>query len=314
MSHYFQQLLTSSGLVQPVLSVPSLPTNAPHSAADFTEVSEETTSVTPPGPSFVSPREVTSGFATSPEVRTTRTTRDAPPAPTPVHPEPGVVEIISSQVEEHVIRPQPTVAVSAQPPAGTAPVSSAGESSKPTAQIAPAPTTATGPAQPSTRKPAANTPAASPAPSSSSAGIPSHDELIQHVFRWVAQNPTDLTPPALGPSSSTTTEPARSTPLNPTIRPATVSSVQSSEHPFAPPARASERPSTGTKPPAPAVAAESSVEISIGTLQIQVEAPPAPAAKLSRRPATSRTTGAQSPAVMQRPAIDLNRLRRGFYI
>lgn len=313
MSHYFQQLLTSSGLVQPVLSVPSLQANAPHSATDFTEISEET-SVTPPEPSFVSPREVTSGFAATPAIRTTHTTRDSQPAPTPASSEPGVVEISSPRLVEHVIRPLPTVAVSAKPPVVTAPVSSAGESSKNNARIFPAPATATGPANPSTRKPASTAAAAAPAATPSPAGIPSHDELIQHVFRWVAQNPTDLTPPALSNSSSATSEPAQSAPLNPTMRLATMSGVPGSEHQFAPPALASGRPSARMKPPAPVAAAESSVEISIGTLQIQVEAPPAPAAKPSRRPTTPRTSGAQSPAVMQRPAIDLNRLRRGFYI
>ena len=312
MSLYLQQLLTSSGLVQPVMMASSLPTNAPTAPADIAEISEEIPAIPPQ--SSIAPRLVTETpvYQSTTDSGTAHPKNDRLPPPARADAEPGVVEIISSHIEETITRPDPLTAVSVKP-ARVAPTASPANKTR-NAPAAPAPTAATAPEKSSAGE-SAVTITATPlvTKQASPEGVPSADELVQHVFRWVAQNPADRTPPALNDYSSAAAEPAKSVAPKPTVHPSIVTAAHSPEPQTAAPDRAPERPRTRTHPPAPAVAVESTVEISIGTLQIQVEAPPATAAKPTRRPAVPRPAGAAA-TVLPRPAIDLNRLRRGFYL
>lgn len=230
--------------------------------------------------------------------------RDPPRAPIAVSvQEAGVVEIVSDVALAAASSPAGSVRPPPVPP--TAPLSALTTSEA-------TPTDVSGSARPKIVSIAVEPPPAAP---SSAPLSPTSGELIQHVLRWVGQNPQTVLPPALVERSTPIApaqaiapapaqpEPARSIIAAPSMRGAAPST------PSPVPAR-----SAPPRAPSPAVAAaahEASVEISIGTLQIHVDAPPAP--KPVRRPAAPRPPVRGQPAAVA-PAIDLNRLRRGFYL
>jgi hypothetical protein len=314
-SHYFQQLLTSSGLMQPVILASASPASFSASPADLTEIHEEM-SATPPAATMRPTPEPTREFVPASSTRASQVTLDSRTNPAPVLSAPGVVEIISSAA---ITATTPTPATTAlrplapTPPPAHSPTSfPPGISVEPIAVAHNAPATdLVSPAGKST------TPSAALIPER----LPTSDELIQHVLRWVGQNPTHITPPELKlrpatqSKDSAPTESTSST-AAPTIRLAPVLATQEIIRPAPAPAAPANPPPARAQsaPPAPEAVAPS-VEISIGTLQIQVEAAPAPAAKPPRRPAPPRNSGAPkySPAI-SRPPVDLNRLRRGFYL
>jgi hypothetical protein len=301
-SHYFQQLLACSGLVRTVPALASASTvplgSAPSTA--FSEITEET--VAPPAGPISDPTTAPADDSIS----LPPSSLDSQPSRPAAILESGVIEIStgapSSFPSSSLKTANPAIASS---PAGSPGGLPAVEPLSPPAQRS----------QPSDAG-SKNVPSL----------LPSSDELIQHVFRWVGQNPADLTPPALVgrmPAVIPTT-PTESSPPLAAVPPAATASTQvtrptaeSSFSPGAPrqqPGGNRELPPPRPSPAPPATISESSIEISIGMLQIQVEAPPGPA-KALRRPAPPRAPRAPALApAAQRPAIDLNRLRRGFYL
>lgn len=313
MSHYFQQLLTSSGALAP-RSAPTSRAIAPMAApvADFSEEVEK----------IISSAEPSSvGFDATP----------APPSPPRSSPgEPPAASASSDIREAGVLEITPLVshpAPVASRVTHPAPVPVSVESSVTTSSVT------FGSAEKSTASViAANPPGPLPTSASDSTppppGLPTHDELMQHVMRWVAQNPLDLKPAALAAvTPPLPTQPAAlvqplaagtaGNQLSATSR-ATESRANSSAALSRSPAPAVSLPgSAATRRPSPASMGinESTVEISIGTLQIQVEAPPtATPSRPARRPAPHGTRAPAAAPASSRPALDLNRLRRGFYL
>lgn len=305
MNGYFQQLIVSSGLIPAVPAAHAampLPT-APD--AGIEEIVEETFASLPSPMPAPEPARFPSSLE---PLITSQAPRPTPSfASTSPTTEPGTIEIVGEAIALSASLPVPRAPISVPP----APA--------PLTQKAPAPHM--GERDPVPLPPSSDVPPPTPL---------SRDEIVQHVFRWVGQNPAQQTPADLG-QLSLTRNPApaadpSSTPPAPRATeeaPAPVASIMTRPTVPAQPLRAPApapfptpaRPTAPAPVPRPAPAAsiqESSVEISIGTLQIQVEAPPAP--KIARRPTAPRAPAPRLPAARPAPAIDLNRLRRGFYL
>ncbi len=312
MNHYFQQLLTCSGLARPApLSAARGLPPAPVSGAEFSEITTE---------ALPTPMQAQATLAPS------ATPSTPPPGRAPsasAVEQPGIVEIGSTAPEHAVASQGPSVPRQAQTDSPTL----ARQKERGADQNSGSNRMDPGTVQTPKEEPSAPV------------AMPTREQLIEHVFRWVGQNPVQVTPPALGRSASGSFVPpadapsAASAPISAqpstpaaTARPtAATTTAKTTVAPRATPT-APVPPSPATAPialtpPAPRngerpAALESTIEILIGTLQIQVEAPPGPAAsKPVRRPTAPRTLrpAASAPA-SQRPAIDLNRLRRGFYL
>lgn len=286
MSRYFQQLLASSGSVRPAtaaLPVFDIPSTG-MARADLTEVIEQ--------------RAVP--FAAASSSTSTTMLRDAAlkisPVISPRAPTSAVQIFEQAERETEKIVPEK---------AALAPSASVAS-----AQLPPqvAPSVSDIPANV-----AKKTVPEPEEPEQSSRRGPSHDELIQQVFRWVGENPAHLVPQALARAQAApvatrraleSSDPAAPQPTAPASSPVGV--------PIAPP-HPLERDRTTVPTAATAVVQESSVEISIGTLEIQVEAPPS-SGPVRRHPVRrAPAPGLPAPGAA-RPAIDLNRLRRGFYL
>lgn len=311
MSRYFQQLLASSGLIIPPVVAPTAFAPRPQAGeAAPHEIWEERTApelaaAVRPLSSDVRDRVE----AARPRPTLTDTEKRAIPNPpsATAQRETGVVEIVSPDVPLVDTAPVsiPARGTSSPPPARLVPVAAVGEGAHGGV--------ATPPRAEPTPPPAASAPFTSP---TAPAGVTSA-ELIQHVLHWVGQNPGTVVPPALGDRPALV-EPART--LAPAATLPEVSARTASPSaipvalPSAEPASWSPASPVPVRPPAPApvaMAQESIVEISIGTLQIHVDSPPA--AKPVRRPTAPRPPARGRPAAAA-PAIDLNRLRRGFYL
>lgn len=230
--------------------------------------------------------------------------RDAPRAPIAVSvQEAGVVEIASDVALAAATPSAASVRPSSLPPTPPPPAAITNEAARPDIPGSARPKTATIEVEPSPSAPT-NVPIS-----------PTSEELIQHVLRWVGQNPQTVLPPALV-EGSTPIAPAQAVAPAPAQPELARSIIAAPPMRGAAPSTPSPVPARSAPPraPSPAVAAtahEASVEISIGTLQIHVDAPPAP--KPVRRPAAPRPPVRGQPAAVA-PAIDLNRLRRGFYL
>lgn len=307
MSHYFQQLFVSSGLARPAVPSATFGPGSFSNTPTLEEISEEriappavsSSHLNPPQPSL---RSIP---PSAPAARKTLETNYSV-TPKAEATDPGVIEIVQTRVDEtQLTAPKASDVVSA----------ALSEPASPTSASLPTPERSA----PTTKNSAPPSTPAQPEKSSPAPGRPSRDELIQHVFRWVGENPQSIVPPALS-NTPGTTEPLKSS------KPAAVSTrtAQSApdsapvqliqtDAPTPPPSPAPAR--TRPQPPSPASEThETSVEISIGTLQIQVEAPPASSTKTAHRPAAPRTPARRPVAAAQPPAIDINRLRRGFYL
>lgn len=300
MNGYFQRLIDQSGLVAPPPAAP--PAAAPAAgipdasaaANDIVELHDERLTSAPSSPQAHPPP--------SPPAP-----RSAPPAP--AAPEPVPASPPTSRTDEDIL-PVADVVVT-PPPAADPPVTRLGD-------------------EPSPAIPAVGDLPLPPQIAQSQ--LP--PEILQAIMKWIAAGPSPseapavaLPPPPVAASAGTVVAPPpAATPFAPPAAPPPASIPERviqivEEHvaldaaPLAPPRASSPVLARGEEPPPPGVARpESPVRVSIGSIQVHVEAPPGaslppPPAARTLRAATSATA-----PVLPSRSNGLSRLRRYYII